>query len=352
MSAAPINPIGVGVGVGIGIGSGSMPVPSGWQPASSPAVRRMRAYFAPVNRATSTPTYFDPAQASGFDPDNPPAPWIDLGWIEDFARKSASKITAVLAGSPATVQEQVRQELEATVTLRFLSWGKLQLALAAGSDQKNLLVVGNKAVPSPSGGTALPAARTLAGSTSTNLMLDPTTTTAAFQPGCILAVDDDYTKQTGYVGAGASAAYIPSTGLASNDIDYIRRVTLNVGQIASVQGLPPTSVQLQAPLLGGAPAAGVGVQVATGFVDREGGSFFQEWSALFAAPGEQGDWIFYHYPRLQAMQGAAESAAPLAAPLAWVQLQAQFRALPVTDVSDGAQVLCFRSYLPAPNSAI
>ena len=26
---------------------------------------------------------------------------------------------------------------------------------------------------------------------------------------------------------------------------------------------------------------------------------------------------------------------------------AQFRALPVTDTNDGAQVLCFRSYIPA-----
>lgn len=345
MSTSPINPI-VPVGGG---GSGSLPVPSGLQPASSPALRRMRAYFAPVDRATSTPTYFDPTQAVNFDPDNPPSPWVDLGWIEDFSRKSASKIAPVLSGSPATVQEQVRQDLEATVALRFLSWGKLQLALAAGSDQRNLLAC--KSGPTPYGGSAVPAARTLAGSTSTSLVLDPATS-SAIQVGSIVAVDADSLDQTGYVGSGASAGYILPGGLATGDVDFIRRISLNVALVASVDATPPNVAQLQTPLLGGAPPAGMGVQTVVGFVDREGGSFFQEWSALFAAPGEQGDWIFYHYPRLQAMQGAAESAVKLAGTLAAAHLQAQFRALPVTDVSDGSQVLCFRSYVPAPNFAI
>jgi hypothetical protein len=314
-------------------------------------VRRIRAYFAPVNRIKAIPTYFDPSQASGFDADNPPAPWIDLGWVEDFARKSSSKITPVRSGAPAATQEQVRQELEASVSLRFLSWGKLQLALAAGSDQKNILAAQAGSPPEPYGGVAVTAARTVAGGTATTLLVDPTTS-AAIQAGSILTVDADYTTQTGYVGTGASAAYIPQAGLSSSDVDYIRRVSLNVALVASVDTSPPSTVQLQTPLLGGAAPAGMGVQTVVGFVDREGGSFFQEWSALFAAPGEQGDWIFYHYPRLQAMQGAAESAAKIAGPLAWTQLQAQFRALPVTDASDGSQALCYRSYLPAANFSI
>ena len=347
MSTTPLTPMGP---IG-GAGSGSAPVSSGFQPASSPAVRRMRAYFAPVDRSHTLPTYFDPSQASGFDPDNPPAPWIDLGWVEDFARKSASKIMPVRAGAPATVQEQVRQDLEATVSLRFLSWGKLQLALAAGSDQKNILSPQQGAQPEPYGGVAVPAARTVAGSSATTLLVDPTTS-AAIQAGSIVTVDADYTTQTGYVGTGASAAFIPPSGVSSADVDYIRRVSLNVALVISVDTSPPSTLQLQLPLLGGAPPAAMGVQTVVGFVDREGGSFFQEWSALFAAPGEQGDWIFYHYPRLQAMQGAAESAAKIAGTLAWTQLQAQFRALPVTDDSDGSQALCYRSYLPAANFSI
>jgi hypothetical protein len=276
---------------------------------------------------------------------------VDLGWIENFQRSSASKIVALRSGSPASVQGQVRTELEATVSLRFLSWGKLQLALAAGSEQMNLLAPASGAAASPSGAPAVAPARVLSGSTSTSVQLDPTTS-GGISAGDIIAVDADYTTQTGYAGAGASAIYIPSSGIPGGTADSIRRATLNVARVAAVQGTPPTTLLLQSPLLGGAPAAGMGVQQVVGFVDREGGSFFQEWSALFAAQGAQGDWIFYHYPRLQALQGASESAVKLADPLQWVQLDAHFRALPVTDSNDDAQVLCFRSYLPAMYSAV
>jgi len=89
-----------------------------------------------------------------------------------------------------------------------------------------------------------------------------------------------------------------------------------------------------------------------GFVDREGGSFFQEWSGLFVMQGEQGDRVIYHYPRLQAMQGSAESIEALAGPLEQVRLAAAFRALPVKDANDGEMVLCFRSYLPGAMQAV
>jgi hypothetical protein len=85
-----------------------------------------------------------------------------------------------------------------------------------------------------------------------------------------------------------------------------------------------------------------------GFCDREGASFFQEWSALFVLEGTQGDRILYHYPRLQPLESSSESAEPLAPPLETVRLAAAFRALPVKDANDGETVLCFRSYLPAP----
>jgi hypothetical protein len=44
----------------------------------------------------------------------------------------------------------------------------------------------------------------------------------------------------------------------------------------------------------------------TGFCDREGSSFFQEWSALFVGVGQQGERILWHYPRLQ-LSGIAEA---------------------------------------------
>ena len=39
------------------------------QPGLPPAVRRVRGYFAPVNRLTATPTAFDATTVAAFDPD-------------------------------------------------------------------------------------------------------------------------------------------------------------------------------------------------------------------------------------------------------------------------------------------
>ncbi|MDE3150482.1 MAG: hypothetical protein KGL37_13515, partial [Acidobacteriota bacterium] len=57
-----------------------------WFSAPAPTARRVRAYFAPVNRPAQTPVLFDPAEQGGFDLDTPPAPWIDLGWIQGLTR--------------------------------------------------------------------------------------------------------------------------------------------------------------------------------------------------------------------------------------------------------------------------
>jgi hypothetical protein len=95
--------------------------------AVAPVTRRVRAYFAPVNRAAGVPTVFDAAQMGAFALDAPPAPWVDLGWCSKFVRKSETKVGALTTGAPAAVQTQVRTQVEATVQLEFESWGKLQL---------------------------------------------------------------------------------------------------------------------------------------------------------------------------------------------------------------------------------
>jgi hypothetical protein len=98
------------------------------------------------------------------------------------------------------------------------------------------------------------------------------------------------------------------------------------------------------------------LQAVTGFVDREGGSFYQEWSALFVMEGSQGERIFFHYPRLQTAASAQESALPLdstqKAGQARVLLKGQFLALPVTDPLDGERVVCYRSFLPAAHALV
>ena len=307
-----------------------------------PVTRRVRAYFAPVNRAAGVPTVFDAAQTGGFALDSPPAPWVDLGWCTGFARKSATKIGALRTGAPAMAQSQVLTEVEATVSLEFESWGKLQMALAAGSQQMNLLRTVSGAVANGSGGVAAAPVALAAGSTAGSLNVGATAA-AGFVVGDLIAVDVDYVAQVGFVGSGVSGAYVSSAASVGGDVNYVRRVSLNVGRVVSIAN---GVLQLESPLLAGIPAAGMKVSRLVGFVDREGGGFFQEWSGLFCMDGEQGDRVIYHYPRLQAMQGAAEMVEPLAAPLEKVRLAGAFRALPVKDANDGATVLCFRSYLP------
>jgi hypothetical protein len=90
--------------------------------------RRVRAYFAPVDRVHQLPSIFDPSQSGQFPLDAPPAPWIDLGWIENFQRKSTSTMGALNSGVPSTVLYQVRETAGATVSFRFKNWNKLTMA--------------------------------------------------------------------------------------------------------------------------------------------------------------------------------------------------------------------------------
>lgn len=317
--------------------------------APAPVARRVRAYFAPVNRTTQTPVLFDPSQLSSFNLDAPPAPWIDLGWIQNFVRKSTSKSAAILTGIPASTLEQARGSLGAELTFEFLSWTKLTMALATGSQHMNLLATANGGTAAADGGQAAPAVSVQSGSTASIIQLRPTDA-ASFSPGSMVAVDADYAGQTGYLGAPISGAYLRSP---LTDVDFVRRVTFNVGLVL---GVSSGSLILAQPLPGGAPAAGAKVQAITGFVDREGGTFYHEWSALFVMQGSQGDRVFFHYPRLQSAAEAEESAIPLdnkhKGGLERILLKGRFMALPVTDPLDGERVLCYRSFKPAAYALI
>jgi hypothetical protein len=323
-----------------------------WFSAPAPVARRVRGYFAPVNRAAQTPVLFDPAEQGGFALNAPPAPWISLGWIQEFTRKAGSKSAAVLTGIPASPLEQVRETLEAQVSLEFLSWTKLTMALATGSQHMNVLAPASGALAAADGAQAATAVTVQSGSTATFVAL-ASADAAKFAAGSIIALDADYTGQTGFVGAPVSGAYVRQ---ALTDVDYIRRVTFNVALVSAVATTETAGLTLAAALPGGAPAAGAKLQAVTGFVDREGGSFYQEWSALFVMESSQGERIFFHYPRLQTMASAQETAVPLdskqKAGLARVLLKGNFLALPVTDPLDGERVVCYRSFLPAAKALV
>jgi hypothetical protein len=305
-----------------------------------------------VNRAAQTPVIFDPAEQGNFSLNAPPAPWISLGWIQGFTRKAESKTAAVMTGIPASPLEQVRETLEAQVSLEFLSWTKLTMALATGSQHMNVLAAASGATAAADGATAATAVTVQSGSTATFVAL-ASADAATFSAGSIIALDVDYTGQTGFVGSPVSGAYVRT---ALTDVDYIRRVTFNVALVSAVATTGTTGLTLAEALPGGAPAAGAKLQAVTGFVDREGGSFYQEWSALFVMEGSQGERIFFHYPRLQTMASAQEAALPLDSKqktgLARVLLKGNFLALPVTDPLDGERVVCYRSFLPAAKALV
>jgi hypothetical protein len=305
-----------------------------------PIVGRVSAYFAPVNRTAQQATIFDAAQSGSFALNSPPAPWVGLGWIANFTRKCGTKIEPVRTGAPATTQLQARTEIDATVSFAFESWGKLQLALSAGTQQMNLLKVAAGATAEGSGGTAVTAVPLQTGSTATVLQLGATAA-ATFAVGELVAVDIDYATQTGFVGSGVSGAYL-QTALA--DVNYIRRVTLNVGRITAINATTG-ALTLQCPLIAGVPAETMKVSGVVGFCDREGSSFFQEWSALFVGEGQQGERVIWYYPRLQAMSGIAEANVAASGGYDKVQLSAAFRALPIKDPVDSETVVCFRSYV-------
>ena len=361
------------------------------RPAMVPVTRQIRAYFAPVNRTTEMPTIFDPAANGVFALDSPPAPWLDLGWIEGFERYYDTPPDVVRSGANALPAIQFRGALEARVEFEFREWGKLQMALAGGSEHMNVLATSPSAAPAPSGGTPIAGAAVMGGSTASQIVFG-TGAVNAFAPGNLIAVDVDYQQQIGYVGSGIAAAYVSNPAAVNRDLNYVRRVTFNVGRVVEVTA---TSVILAQPLPAGVPAVGASAQVVAAFVDREGGSFFQEWSALFVAEPESGGRVCFYYPRLSPNPGAGPGGAGLKSgaggkppksgggakahatakaqgnsvrgssqkflredfeeiskPLTAVGLHASFIALPFTDTNDGQTVLCYRSYFPAAMAAV
>ena len=282
--------------------------------AMVPITRRVRAYFAPVNRQTETPSIFDPGKHGAFPLDAPPAPWLDLGWIDHFQR-SCGTSTEGLQASTRGERGPVSRPAGGGRGIRFPGVG--QAADGAGvrigahecaGQRSQRKCAAFRRNPGGSGGGAagIDGERDRLGAGAVD----------AFTDGDMLAVDADYQQQTGYVGTGIAAAYVNDPADVNRDPNYVRRVTFNLGRVAEKTA---TSLLLAQPLPGGAPAAGVGAQKVVAFVDREGGSFFQEWSGLFVAEEESGGRVCFFYPRLSPTTwlGSAAAGADFSAKRKW-----------------------------------
>jgi hypothetical protein len=312
----------------------------------APAARAVRAYAAPIDRVRGIIAAFDPAQGQ-FDLESPPAPWIDLGWVENFKRTAATKYDALRTGPAANITVQYRTQPEARVDFDLLSWGKLQLALSGGTQQMNVLAEQPGLPPQPSGGMPLPASPVQSGSTYTEIVLT-SDQLVSYNVGGIVAVDVDYNGQTGYLGSGAPGAYLASPLNGQSYFDFVRRITFNVSRICDKTS---SSLQLAEPLIA-LPTSSMSVQKVIAFLDREGSSFFQEWSGLFIVAPDSGGRACFYYPRLQPAAGASETREEFAAPLFSHRLHVSLNALPTTDTNDNETVLCYRSYFPAANAAV
>jgi len=313
----------------------------------TPLGQGVRVYAVPIDRNSGFSVAFDPAAQGQFDLDNPSPPFLDLGWVQNFQRKSTTKYDTLRNGTHATVSTQYRSQPEALVEFDFESWGKIQMALAGGTQEMNVLATPNTSLPQGSGGAAIPASYALDGSADYKVVLDPGEV-GKYNIGDMVAVDFDYTGTTGYIGSGVSAAYLSTALDPGTHKDYGRRVTFNLSRVSSKTN---NQIGLTQRLIASAQT-GMGVQKVVAFVDREGASYFQEWAVLFVIPSDAGGRICIYYPRLQPSQSSSEQRAEWNAPTFNTMLHVSLRALPTTDANDGETVLCYRSYFPTEYAAV
>lgn len=309
-----------------------------------------RGFFAPyLQGASPAPTIFDPARQGRFDTNAPPAGWYDLGWIDLFRRSPAGRIGQIRSGYRGAVRAQYRGEIGSSVEFEFREWGKLQMALATGTTHFNILKASAGLPQQPLGGAPAAAVALGVGSTASSIVL-----TAGggsqFQVGEFIVVDVDYTGQAGYVGSGIQASFVSAGSVT--DVDYVRRITFNVGVIDQIAS---DTLTLDQPLLGGVPPATAKVQAVTGFANREGSSFIQAWSAVFVVDTADGAQLYYYYPQLSVASEREDATFEVenagTADLRGHALRAEFNALAFEDPVDGETVVCYRGFFPAPGSS-
>ena len=313
---------------------------------AQPLVEPVRAYFAPVDRRSGEPAVFDPSRGA-FDPEFPPAPWIDLGPIENLSRATKGDVQLLRAGRSSSPRVLSRKCGETRVQLDFTRWGKLQLAISSGSQHFNVLSPVQGSAGGGSGAPAEPACPLLAGTSASELVIGADAL-PKFSAGDLVAVDDDYEQQIGYVGTPISGAFVDDAQRWEVDADYTRRVTFNLARVAEKT---ETSLKLDRPLPGGTPGAEMRVQKVIGFVDRDFGAFVQEWSALFVMKERWGGRVCLYYPRLQTAEPGSETPHAIGEDLRRLMLHASFVAMPVRDCIDAEETVCYRTYFPASAAA-
>jgi hypothetical protein len=136
----------------------------------------------------------------------------------------------MLTGIPAAPLEQVRETLQAQVSLQFLSWTKLTMALATGSQHMNVLAARERRDAwRRMERKQLPAVTPQSGSTSTSICWRRDA--AKFHAGIDRRGGRGLHRADGIRGTPVAGAYVRQ---ALTDVDYMRRVTFNVALVSQV----------------------------------------------------------------------------------------------------------------------
>jgi hypothetical protein len=100
----------------------------------------------------------------------------------------------------------------------------------------------------------------------------------------------------------------------------------------------------------GTPPAGSKVQVVTGWTAANGGSFIQEWSALFVCDSIDGAQIALYYPHLSINQFRENANWAIenigTTDLTGMQLDSMFEALAYDDPMTGETVVSYTGFYP------
>lgn len=322
-----------------------------------------RAYYAPYNSAlgsavadtTIGPKILDLNQGPFLD-SALPAGWFDCGWIKDFAVTPASKIGNIRSGFHGAVRSKVRGEIGETMAFKFREFSRMALKIASGCDVINLLAATATGSSPVSGGTATDP---IAVSMVSYNALTPSVTVgtgsgALFAVGDYIVCDKDYDGTSyGLIGENGTNAF---QGLIT-DTQYIRKTSDFVARIASISG---DTLTLSKKFIGGGsgdptgntyPQAGSKIQKIKGWASREGGTYIQEWSALFLLDSIDGWQCAQYYPHVAidsfkgVMPWAIENVGTT--DLQGYELDCSMEGLAFDDPEDGQTIIGYRAFYPA-----
>lgn len=340
-----------------------------------------RGFFAPFNASLAIttpntslgPTIIDLQVQGPFVDTALPANMVDLGWINGFKITPSSKVGMIRSGYRGAVRAMYRGQVGESFEFKFREMSRLAFKIATGCEVFNLLsnagAVASTIGPlSSSGASAVPlgvsgyvASSNVAGFVGQPALYLPASSGSFFAVGNYIVADDDYTNQTGQVGA----AGIPVFQGAVTDVDFIRKTSDFVARIVAkaVSGGQDVLI-LNRPFVGGGNAATgtpnygpvaatAKVQVIKGYVAREGGTYITEWSALFLMQTVDGSQIAIYYPHVAPNQFKDIAAyAPEnigTTDLTGYELDTVMEALAFDDPLDGETVVRYSAYYPAPN---